>query len=73
MAADAELTASEYIQHHLTFFAKPVGNGGVGCVASRGGTLRVVAVPPGVRFGAGSFVIVYLITHCQKQQAAGDG
>jgi F-type H+-transporting ATPase subunit a len=28
MAADAELTASEYIQHHLTFFSKPVGHGG---------------------------------------------
>jgi F-type H+-transporting ATPase subunit a len=28
MAAEAELTASEYIQHHLTFFAKPLGNGG---------------------------------------------
>lgn len=28
MAAEAELTASEYIQHHLTFLAKPVGNGG---------------------------------------------
>jgi F-type H+-transporting ATPase subunit a len=28
MAADKELTPSEYIQHHLTFFQKPVGDGG---------------------------------------------
>jgi F-type H+-transporting ATPase subunit a len=28
MAAGAELTASEYIQHHLTFLTKPVGDGG---------------------------------------------
>src|SRR6185503_13522855 len=28
MAAGTELTPSEYIQHHLTFFEKPVGEGG---------------------------------------------
>jgi F-type H+-transporting ATPase subunit a len=28
MAAGTELTPSSYIQHHLTFFAKPVGDGG---------------------------------------------
>jgi F-type H+-transporting ATPase subunit a len=28
MAAATELTPSEYIQHHLTFFQKPVGEGG---------------------------------------------
>jgi F-type H+-transporting ATPase subunit a len=28
MAAGKELTPSEYIQHHLTFFQKPVGDGG---------------------------------------------
>jgi F-type H+-transporting ATPase subunit a len=28
MAAATELTPSEYIQHHLTFFQKPVGGGG---------------------------------------------
>jgi F-type H+-transporting ATPase subunit a len=28
MAAGTELTPSEYIQHHLTFFTKPVGEGG---------------------------------------------
>ena len=28
MAAGAELTPSEYIQHHLTFFTKPIGDGG---------------------------------------------
>jgi F-type H+-transporting ATPase subunit a len=28
MAAGKELTPSEYIQHHLTFFEKPVGEGG---------------------------------------------
>ena len=28
MAAGSELTPSEYIQHHLTFFTKPVGDGG---------------------------------------------
>jgi F-type H+-transporting ATPase subunit a len=28
MASGAELTPSEYIQHHLTFFNKPVGEGG---------------------------------------------
>ena len=28
MAAASELTPSEYIQHHLTFFTKPVGEGG---------------------------------------------
>jgi len=28
MAAGTELSPSEYIQHHLTFFEKPVGNGG---------------------------------------------
>jgi F-type H+-transporting ATPase subunit a len=28
MAAGTELTPSSYIQHHLTFFAKPVGEGG---------------------------------------------
>lgn len=28
MAAGTELTPSEYIQHHLTFFQKPVGDGG---------------------------------------------
>ncbi len=28
MAAGKELTPSEYIQHHLTFFTKPVGEGG---------------------------------------------
>jgi F-type H+-transporting ATPase subunit a len=28
MAASSELTPSEYIQHHLTFFTKPVGDGG---------------------------------------------
>jgi len=28
MAAATELTASEYIQHHLTFLTKPVGDGG---------------------------------------------
>lgn len=28
MAAGKELTPSEYIQHHLTFFTKPVGDGG---------------------------------------------
>jgi F-type H+-transporting ATPase subunit a len=28
MAAGTELTPSEYIQHHLTFFTKPVGDGG---------------------------------------------
>ena len=28
MAAGTELTASEYIQHHLTFLSKPVGAGG---------------------------------------------
>ena len=27
MAAASELTPSEYIQHHLTFFTKPVGDG----------------------------------------------
>ena len=27
MAAGAELTPSEYIQHHLTFFTKPLGDG----------------------------------------------
>src|SRR4029078_13714911 len=27
MAAGAELTPSEYIQHHLTSFVKPVGDG----------------------------------------------
>ena len=27
MAAGSELTPSEYIQHHLTFFTKPVGDG----------------------------------------------
>ena len=30
MAAGKELTPSEYIQHHLTFFTKPVGEGGGG-------------------------------------------
>jgi F-type H+-transporting ATPase subunit a len=29
MAAATELTPSEYIQHHLTFLTKPVGEGGV--------------------------------------------
>src|SRR6476646_8736727 len=28
MAAASELTPSEYIEHHLTFFTKPVGEGG---------------------------------------------
>jgi F-type H+-transporting ATPase subunit a len=28
MAAGKELTPSEYIQHHLTFFEKPIGEGG---------------------------------------------
>ena len=28
MAAGNELTPSEYIQHHLTFFEKPIGDGG---------------------------------------------
>lgn len=28
MAAGAELTPSEYIRHHLTFFAQPIGDGG---------------------------------------------
>jgi F-type H+-transporting ATPase subunit a len=28
MAAGTELTPSEYIQHHLTFFEKPIGDGG---------------------------------------------
>jgi F-type H+-transporting ATPase subunit a len=28
MAAGTELTPSQYIQHHLTFFTKPVGEGG---------------------------------------------
>jgi F-type H+-transporting ATPase subunit a len=28
MAAGTELTPASYIQHHLTFFAKPVGDGG---------------------------------------------
>ena len=28
MAAGKELTPSEYIQHHLTFFSKPIGDGG---------------------------------------------
>ncbi len=28
MAAGKELNASDYIQHHLTFFAKPIGEGG---------------------------------------------
>ncbi|OGA20472.1 MAG: F0F1 ATP synthase subunit A [Betaproteobacteria bacterium RIFCSPLOWO2_02_FULL_67_19] len=28
MAAGKELTPSDYIQHHLTFFSKPVGEGG---------------------------------------------
>jgi F-type H+-transporting ATPase subunit a len=28
MAAGAELTPSSYIQHHLTFFAQPIGEGG---------------------------------------------
>jgi len=28
MAAGTEFTPSEYIQHHLTFFVKPVGDGG---------------------------------------------
>jgi F-type H+-transporting ATPase subunit a len=28
MAAGKELTPSEYIQHHLTFFQKPIGDGG---------------------------------------------
>jgi F-type H+-transporting ATPase subunit a len=28
MAAGKELTPSEYIQHHLTFFQKPIGEGG---------------------------------------------
>ena len=28
MAADTELTPASYIEHHLTFFAKPVGEGG---------------------------------------------
>jgi F-type H+-transporting ATPase subunit a len=28
MAAGTELTPSSYIQHHLTFFAKPLGDGG---------------------------------------------
>src|SRR5256885_5885537 len=28
MAAGGELTPSEYIEHHLTFFTKPLGEGG---------------------------------------------
>src|SRR5438094_5895945 len=28
MAAEAELTPSQYIEHHLTFFTKPIGEGG---------------------------------------------
>ena len=28
MAAGKDLTPSEYIEHHLTFFEKPVGDGG---------------------------------------------
>ena len=28
MAAGNELTPSEYIRHHLTYFAEPVGSGG---------------------------------------------
>ena len=28
MAAGKELSPSEYIQHHLTFFEKPIGDGG---------------------------------------------
>ena len=28
MAAGTYQTPSEYIQHHLTFFAKPAGDGG---------------------------------------------
>jgi len=28
MAAGTELTPASYIQHHLTFFEKPVGEGG---------------------------------------------
>jgi F-type H+-transporting ATPase subunit a len=28
MAAGTELTPSQYIQHHLTFFTKPIGDGG---------------------------------------------
>jgi F-type H+-transporting ATPase subunit a len=28
MAAEAELTASEYIQHHLSYFTQPLGDGG---------------------------------------------
>src|SRR5919198_5327436 len=28
MAAASEITPSEYIQHHLTFFSKPIGDGG---------------------------------------------
>src|SRR6185295_7866243 len=28
MASGKELTPSEYIQHHLTFFEKPIGDGG---------------------------------------------
>ena len=44
MAAGKELTPSEYIQHHLTFFQKPIGDGGFW-------TLNVDSVLVGVLLG----------------------
>ena len=45
MAAGTELTPSEYIQHHLTFFTKPVGEGGFW-------TLNVDSILTSVALGA---------------------
>ena len=44
MAAGKELTPSEYIQHHLTFFQKPIGDGGFW-------TLNVDSVLVGILLG----------------------
>ena len=54
MAAGKELTPSEYIQHHLTFFEKPIGDGGFW-------TINVDSVVTAVLLGVIGFGFIWWI------------
>jgi len=51
MAAETELTANSYIQHHLTFLTKPVGGSGGGFWAINWDTLITTVIIGVVTFG----------------------
>jgi F-type H+-transporting ATPase subunit a len=56
MEAGAELTASDYIQHHLAFFTKPIGEGGFW-------TLNVDSLMVSILLGIISMSFIWWVVH----------